>query len=207
MKLTRVSACIISLSMTLTLLACSSEKTSVSTDSLTTGTMTTTASLTDEINALQLENTRLKDEVARLSVKITGLETEIEQISQSTVIDLVRYDLQAILEEMNSDDVELELFTAEIETVQINNINGLRYFVFRVNRHRPGWGTEVTIGEDAEGYPVKAEIQGKIRLIFNYQSYSDDPESLVQRLEGQTGTFNFLMIDHDVVYIAEPSGP
>lgn len=205
MRTIRVFIFLVCLSMVLPMLACSSEKIS---NEITSQTLESdNTSMVEEINSLKQENADLKLESANLKTRIAKLEIEVAQANQSDIDDRVRYDLEVIIEMMGGEGHKIELFTAEIESVRFETTGGTRRYFFKINRHQPGWGWEASMGEESAGYPVKAEVQGGVRVIFNYRSFRGHSEDLVDELNGNREKLKFLMIDNSVVFITEQRGP
>jgi hypothetical protein len=163
--------------------------------------------LNHEIADLNSKNKELASETEGNKERISELETTLDLVDQSAIDDNVLNSIENILQELALGEGKIEMFSAEVEHIEMEKSDGMRYFIFSVNRHRPGWGWEASMGEEAEGYPIKDKIRGRINLVYKYKQYSDAPVILVNELEGNRGTLNFLLIDSKVVFVVEHSGP
>lgn len=198
MKPIKIVLLIVCLFMALTMIACT-----------TCGTASKEGTNSDELSAFKVENDNLKTELANLKNTVESMESTTGQTALHAIDPTVQYDLDTILESMADSNSKIEMFSADIEDVRIESINGSNQYVFDINRHRPGWGWEVTMGEDGEGYPVKEMVHARFRVVFNYKSYINNTDDLMNEIKNNPSPerYNFLMINDMVVFITEETGP
>ncbi len=154
--------------------------------------------------ALKAEISRLEAEIDGMAETITSLE---DQIRQGMDVNTA-YSIEAIIEQMADRSNTVEIFSANINSVSKGTIDGRRYYEFDIIRHRPGWGWEITLGEEDDGYPVEDQVRATMNLVFEFKRY-DDPQDLINKIQGYdpSDRYNFLMINDNVVFISPEMGP
>ncbi len=154
--------------------------------------------------ALKAEISRLEAEIDGMAETITSLE---DQIRQGMDVNTT-YSIEAIIEQMADRSNTVEIFSANINSVSKGTIDGRRYYEFDIIRHRPGWGWEITLDEEEEGYPIADQVRSTMGLVFEFKRY-DDPQDLINKIQGYdpSDRYNFLMINDNVVFISPEMGP
>jgi len=147
----------------------------------------------------------LEDENITLKIQVNRLQSQLDAISNQYDNHSVAYMIEVILELMADPDIVVEIFSADIQEVKLAG----NQFVFDIARHRPGWGWEVTMGEEDEGYPIEDVVIADSSLIYMFNTYNENMDDLVKAIteNPSQNRLNFLMINDRVVWISEETGP